>query len=218
MFGVLADRASKAILRSAIGRYERLLERELVGSCASVLDIGCGSASPIRGFSHRIARTVGVDAWQPDLDSSRAAGIHSAYHAIDALQIGAHFTPGSFDAVIALDVIEHLPKPDGFHLLSLMEQIARKKVVIMTPNGFLPQRPEDDNHYQEHLSGWTPAEMRRLGYRVIGLSGWRPLRGEHGRITRRPRLLWEDLSLATTFITEQRPDWAFQILCVKQIT
>jgi len=43
----------------------------------------------------------------------------------------------SFDIVIAMDLIEHLPKSDGYKLLYEMERIARKACMIMTPNGFV---------------------------------------------------------------------------------
>jgi hypothetical protein len=82
----------------------------------------------------------------------------------------------SFDCVVALDLIEHLTKEDGRRLLRAMERIARRKVVIFTPQGFLPQHAVGRNEFQRHLSGWEVDEMRGMGYRVIGISGWKPLK------------------------------------------
>lgn len=47
-----------------VGEYEvfhRTLREALVGTCESVLDVGCGFRSPLGNFSHLIPRTVGVD-------------------------------------------------------------------------------------------------------------------------------------------------------------
>ena len=35
--------------------------------------------------------------------------------------------PKTFDAVIALDLIEHLEKKDGFKLIEMMTKIAKRK-------------------------------------------------------------------------------------------
>jgi hypothetical protein len=64
----------------------------------------------------------------------------------------------------AADLIEHLGKEDGFRLLEHMELIARKVVVIVTPNGFIAQHLTDGNPLQIHRSGWTAHEMKALGY------------------------------------------------------
>lgn len=200
--------------RPLIGRYERLLEQELAG-CASVLDIGCGSCSPLAALARRPSYSVGLDTYAPDLRVSKRSGIHDDYVVMQALDAARAFRPRSFDAVVALDVIEHLPKRDGYRLLTMMEDLARKRVVIMTPNGFLPQSPDDGNPYQEHVSGWSYEEMRRLGFRVAGINGWKPLRGERTRIRWRPAILWESTSRASEVVTIRQPRFAFQLLCVK---
>lgn len=210
--------ASPELSRHLLQQYYFLLEREVVGVCDSLLDVGCGRDSPVRHFSGRLNQVVGVDRHVPYLEESRAAGIHHDYRQADVLEIGREFEPGSFDCVVALDLIEHLPKEDGLRLIGMMERIARKKVIIFTPNGFLEQRAYDDNSLQEHLSGWEPGEMRAMGYRVTGVNGWRTLRGERGLIRRRPEWLWRKVSLASQPLTEPRPERAFQMLCVKDLS
>lgn len=203
--------------RHLLQQYFFLLEREVVGECETLLDVGCGRDSPVRHFSRRLAKVVGVDRHVPYLEESRAAGIHHEYRQADVLEIGGVFEPKSFDCVVALDLIEHLPKEEGLRLIPMMERIARKKVIIFTPNGFLEQRAYDDNSLQEHLSGWEPAEMRAMGYRVTGVNGWRPLRGERGLLRHRPEWIWRKVALATQLVTEPRPERAFQMLCVKNV-
>lgn len=197
---------------SKLPPFEAALD-EAVGDCQTLLDVGCGSGSPIRAFSQRL-HAVGVDAFEKSLEESRQRKIHQEYVKADIRELGQRFSTESFDSVVALDVIEHLPKEDGFRLLEAMEKIARKRVIVFTPNGFLPQGEFESNPWQVHLSGWTASEMRARGYRVIGLRGWRPLRGEYATIRFRPKFLWLFLSSLTQLWTKNHPDQAFQILCV----
>ena len=83
--------------------------------------------------------------------------------------------------MVCLDVIEHFEKPEALALIAGMERWARRKVVLATPNGFLPQRVYDDNPFQEHKCGFSVAELCALGYRVHGTGGPKPLRGRGSR-------------------------------------
>jgi hypothetical protein len=195
----------------------RLLEREVVGSCKTLLDIGCGFDSPVKRFSHRLERTVGVDLFAPYISQSREAKIHTEYHQIDALDVESKFGARSFDCVVAVDLIEHLEKPQGERLLEVMERVARRKVIVFTPNGFVPQEAYDHNPYQAHRSGWDLREMRERGYRMWGVHGWKPLRGERSEPRWKPYRLWATIALWTQPLVERRPQHAFHILCVKDM-
>ena len=198
-------------------QYERLLEREVIPSCRTLLDVGCGAESPIRSFSHRLEHSVGVDRFEAALDESRRQAIHSSYVCVDILELAGRFAPRSFDCVLASDVIEHLEKADGLRLMHSMEAIARRKVIVFTPNGFQPQGAVGGNPYQVHRSGWTVDEMRGYGYRVIGVNGWKPLRTELAAPRWRPRPLWGRVSYLTQPFTTRRPELAFQMLCIKDL-
>jgi len=165
---------------------------------------------------HRLVRSVGADAHVPSILAARAASSHHDYCCIDLNDLGSVFRPKSFDCVVALDVIEHFTKSDANVLLDAMERIARMRVIVMTPNGFLPQAASHDNPFQQHISGWTAGEMRARGYDVIGMNGWRALRGEYAE-PRRPKWLTERLSLATEEWFEARPQHAFHLFCVKNV-
>ena len=126
-----------------------------VGDARTILDVGCGSNSPLRRFRRRYDRTVGVDLFVPALEASAAAGIHDEYRQLDVLRLDEEFEAGSFDAVVALDLVEHLSEEDATRLFGLMEQTASKRVIVHTPNGFIPQDEYDGNPLQVHRSGWT---------------------------------------------------------------
>lgn len=195
--------------------YRKELEKA-VGESKSLLDVGCGKDSPIQYFPKGIY-CVGVDAYKPSIQKSKEKKIHNEYHNIDVLEIGNEFKCRSYDCVIALDLIEHLEKKDGLKLIEMMEKIAREKVVIFTPKGFLPQKEHDNNPWQVHKSGWEVEEMQSKGYEVIGINGWKPLRGECAVPKLWPKFLWIIISDMTQPFVRNKPEKAFQILCVKTI-
>ena len=194
-------------------RYE--LEKS-VGNSKSLLDVGCGSNSPIRGFSNRL-HSVGVDSFAPSIERSRAAGIHAEYRLCDVLDIDKEFEAQSFDCVLSLEVIEHLDADQGYLLLKNMEHIARKRVIVFTPNGFLPQDEYDGNPGQIHKSGWEVDQMEQFGYNVIGINGLKCLRGDRAKICWRPKWFWRIVSDFSQFYVRSHPQKAFQILCVKEL-
>jgi hypothetical protein len=118
--------------------------------------------------------------------------------------------------VLTSDVIEHLSKHDGYELICQMEAIAKKRVVIFTPNGMLGQKPEPDNPFQAHLSGWTVSEMRRLGYKVVGVHGFKWFRVGQAQL-RAPKAVFKRLSILTQDLAKHLPGLAYQILCYKDM-
>lgn len=194
--------------------YHKEIERN-VGNAKSLLDVGCGSDSPIKYFKKKFGFTLGVDGFEPSIKESRQKGIHNEYRCMDLLEIEEKFGANSFDCVLSSDVIEHFPKKNGLKLINQMESIARNRVIIFTPNGFVPQYEHSGNYLQRHQSGWTSEEMINLGYDVIGINGWKPLLNEGALTKYRPHLFWIIISRFTQFLVRNHPKHAFQILCVK---
>jgi hypothetical protein len=203
----------RSIYTRIIPDYSRELEKAVSG-CGTLLDVGCGSDSPVQTFNTKISCS-GVDAFKGSLDISRQKKIHDRYFRMNVVDIGKKFKRDSFDCVTALDLIEHLNKKNGLKLVSMMEKIARRKIIIFTPNGFLKQGSIHNNPYQVHVSGWTPSEMKKLGFRVIGINGWKPLRTEMAAIRYRPWFFWRIISDISQLFVRNRPEKAFQILCIK---
>ncbi|MBU0708379.1 class I SAM-dependent methyltransferase, partial [Patescibacteria group bacterium] len=193
MFRTFLKGVDRAIFGYFYDEFYRILEKEIIGCCDTLLDVGCGTNSPIQRFSGKLGHSVGVDISEL-VEGEGFKKIHDEYKIMNALRIGEMFAEDSFDCVLASDVIEHLFKDDGLKLISLMEKIARKKVIVFTPNGFLSQDLEIGNRYQAHLSGWNVDEMKSEGYRVVGINGWRALRGKKAYVHLWPRLFWERVS------------------------
>ena len=195
----------------------RLALRKALNDCEGVLDVGCGKSMNLRWVG--VKHSTGIDGYAPDLEEARRLKTHDELILGDVQKLDNYFNPGQFDAVMALDVIEHLAKEDGLRLMQAMGKISRRKVIFFTPNGFLHQHRLEKDDLQEHLSGWEPAEMRKYGYDVIGLLGPKKLRGEYHGIKGRPRVFWGIVSLFGHFLwTRNHPEKAAAILCVKDVT
>ena len=121
-------------------------------SPTSLLDVGCGANSPIKRFSSKIPRTVGVDGFLPSIQKSRTLQIHREYIHGELMSSLANIPSKSFDVVIAMDVIEHFEKEQGWIFLGELERIASKRTIVFTPNGFLHQGEYDENPHQLHRS------------------------------------------------------------------
>lgn len=194
-------------------KYDVFIEKEVHGY-KTLLDVGCGTNSPVQSFNKRI-RCVGVDAFQPSIETSKSKKIHDEYHLLNVMDINKQFASEKFDVVTALDLIEHLTKEDGFQLMDKMEAIAKHKIIIYTPNGFVPQGDREKNPWQVHLSGWTPKEFEDRGYKVYGINGIKPLRGEYAKVKYKPAFFWNFISDLTEPFVKNKPEKAFQILAIK---
>lgn len=140
----------------------------------SALDVGSG----IKPQTYvRTAVHICVEAHAPYVARMQAAHAHDSRFVFlvgtwqDVLR---HFPDDSIDTAFALDVIEHLQPEDGFALIRELSRIARYQVVIFTPLGFYPQHYQegemdgwgmDGTKWQEHRSGWTPADILTLDNR-----------------------------------------------------
>ena len=202
------------VYKTIFPSYAVFLRKELT-DCDSVLDIGCGIRSPAAPFRFGVY-SVGVELYLPSLLKCKKAGLYSDLVHSDISQV--EFKSKSFDCVLCSDVIEHLTKKDGLALIKKMEDIAIKKVLIVTPNGYnIKEHLEDDNTLQAHKSGWTVKEFKDMAYEVKGALGLKVLRGEKEKIKFKPWALWLTISDLTQLVTFSHPQYAYHILCVKRL-
>ena len=197
--------------------------KEELKDCESVLDLGCGPDSPLQ-YCTNIKHSVGVEAFQPYLEKIQEKKIHSEY--LDKNIADLDFEDNSFDAVILMEVIEHMEESEGLETLKKLEKWARKKVIVSTPNGFFPQKVVDNNPMQVHLSGWDIPKMKALGFnRFKGLAGLKYLRAEIDHDTMgddlfismkyRPKFFWFIIATLSQVLTYRLPNLAFGLFCVK---
>lgn len=203
----------KALLRNIyfriFPRNSDYIKRHLL-DCNSVLDLGCGKNSLLQHVS--VPNSLGVDVDKHYLEESKRKRTHSQYILADIKRI--EFAENSFDAVLMIDVLEHLSPTDGQQLIHKAQRWAGTKVILSTPNGFLHQVSYDNNPWQIHRSGWTPTQLEELRFKVHGINGWKALRGHRGRPKHEPEILWRIASDITQTLTYFVPTQAFQLLCV----
>ena len=180
----------------------------------SVLDVGCGPNSGLQHIDGRFV-TMGVDIFPPYVKMSKSRSPHDSYIVADAnnLPVGH----ASFDAVLLLDLVEHLHKSEAMELIRNCERIARKLCVIFTLNGLVPQASYDDNPWQEHKCGFTVEELARMGYHIRGYNGWRSLRQPDTPPRPRwwPPYVWQIVINVSQRVVVERPRHAFQLLAWK---
>ena len=189
----------------------------LVG-CESILDLGCGKASPyVRYFHKNYHYATGVDLFFEVCEAAKSTKRYSAIVQSDALSYLRKCSNRQFDVIMALDIIEHLPKPESAELLVEMERVAKKVIVVVTPNGYWPALLAGDG--MAHLCGWFYSEMISRGYIIRGAGGWALLRNRKTSF-----LWWCDLTsvafqilifnISQVFV-KSRPWHAYGITCIK---
>lgn len=209
------------ILGKIFHTLDYCLQREL-SDCKTVLDLGCGPSSPLQHCGN-VKHSVGVEAFRPYLEESRKKNIHNEYleKKIEELD----FSENSFDAVIMIEVLEHLPEELGYKILKKAEKWARKKVIVSSPNGFIKQKEVDNNPLQKHLSGWDYKKMKKLGFRCYGLAGlkilWHEIESDTmeasqlERIRFRPKFFWLIIAALSQIIIFYLPIFSFGLFSVK---
>jgi len=157
------------------------------GEAQSWLDLGSNDGRTHRGLDR--SRTTAIELFEPSVEKLRQQGFAQVRRADirdvtrDYASRGVHF-----ERVTAFDVIEHIPKEDGYRVLADMESIASRQIVIMMPietpelaetqqfkdfrEWGLSQHPDAQRELHDHRSQWSPADLRALGYEVAVMQGF----------------------------------------------
>jgi len=126
------------------------------------------------------------------------------------------FETDFFDVTIALDLIEHLPKDQGYLMLYELDRITKLTSIIFTPNGFVWQPPFEDNPFMAHLSGWDSRDFRLLGWnKVLGLVGPKKIFGPYGMPKVKINFTFNLMQLILLPIIFRLPSFSFAILALK---
>lgn len=132
---------------------------------AVVLDLGCGPGTITAGLARRAGRVVGVDVSAEMVDRARG---HAAELGVDnaRFETGSAYdlrwADGSFDAVHAHQVLQHLADPVG---------ALREALRVLVPGGLLAVRDAD---YETMVHAPTEPEIerwRRLYLQVTAVNG-----------------------------------------------
>jgi len=198
--------------------YCEWLKRDLA-DCESILELGCGDHSPILYIGYG-RKTDAVDIFQPYVDKHNKAGDYHMCWQADILEMDL---PGGlhkgYDAVVMFDVLEHLPrgKVEQMNLFKRMEQCAKKKAIIFTPNGFVENDEIDDDPWQKHLSAWWPEDYIKRGYEVVGATGLHWLFGKASLPKYRPHSACAIIGMVTKTLVYHKPKLALHSYAVKEL-
>lgn len=118
--------------------------------CKTVLDVG-GAGSLLAPLLRELGMDVTVVDNHPDIDFTQRCGFKTIVSQFD----GTRFAPNSFDAVVAISVIEHVP--DDHIFFSDMLYVARKCVFLSTD---LSKTGEVFSEH--HLRTYTPEALWTL--------------------------------------------------------
>jgi SAM-dependent methyltransferase len=159
-----------------------------------ILDLGCGTGWK----AHCLERTNGNWSVAFDYDARLLGEARERFSLARLVQGDARelpFPSGAFDWVLAIEVIEHLRRPDAF--LAEIARVLRPggRLLLSTPNRmqyFRPWRPGmfyrglrgrmvlEPSHVREfdarELAGLLPRELRATQWRFVGTLCGRPVR------------------------------------------
>lgn len=123
------------------------------------MDCGCGIGRWAY-LLHRTHSVVGFDLYRPYLLEAKK------YEEVAlATATALPFRKDAFETGLAIELIEHLPKQDGFRFLEELKTVISNRVILTTPKTFIPISFGGD-HPETHRSLWKKEEI--LGVLVAG--------------------------------------------------
>lgn len=168
------------------------LLKKLCGTPRSVLDVGCGDGELMSVIADKNWKITGIDIYADSVKKAKKRGIYQEVIKGDLNKVCEKLISEKkkYDLVFSSQVIEHITKKEGEKMLDLFEKLARKRIYVGTPRGFMNQ-PEiflKGNPYQVHKSGWSIEDFTKRGYKVRGV-GFYPSWSENGLARSKNRLV-----------------------------
>lgn len=137
----------------------------------SLLSLCCGIGLELASL--RTTDITAVDLYQPYLDVINKYYGHVKTVCENAAEYVSNQPSRSVDVISLIDAIEHMTKKDGLKCLKNSKRVAKKSVLVFTPEGFVKNTPHDawnisgGDEFQEHISGWEIKELESLGFELI---------------------------------------------------
>jgi SAM-dependent methyltransferase len=135
-----------------LGRWAALVE-------SNYWEAGLAAAPAVDGF----------DAFEPNVEHCRRRGTYRRVWR----QTLPSALEGTWDTVLAIELVEHVAAEHVEEVLDALERAARRRIVVSTPNSLLlrpgAETPVGFNPYEAHLGHAPRALFERRGYRVRGV-------------------------------------------------
>jgi 2-polyprenyl-3-methyl-5-hydroxy-6-metoxy-1,4-benzoquinol methylase len=177
--------------------YHWIVRRAIGNNVKTVLDLGCGDGEFMKGISEVEGWNItGVELFESSIKKAKKKSLYSEIIRGDVSKLPKNVVSKKYDVVFASQVLEHLKKSEGKKAIKIWQCLAKKRLVITTPVGFIEFSPIEDrakmqsltNPLQKHLSGWTPKELESLGFVVRG-QGLKLVYGPGGIARKFPSLM-----------------------------
>jgi SAM-dependent methyltransferase len=132
-----------------------LLERLGFKPPARVLDVGCGWGTTLEALERRGYQTAGVDISRRTLEK-----LDRRERLLYTADLSRELPPeaSGFDAVLALDVIEHID--DDGNAVTKLKQLARPSGVVIVSVPALPEFFTEFDEIQGHRRRYLPGTLR----------------------------------------------------------
>lgn len=158
------------------------LLRVSIGDPKTILDLGCGDGSLIEFLSGgKKWKITGIDIYKKVIEAARKRNIYYKLIQGDLLKTLKDNPGNKYDVIFFSQVIEHVTRSNGEKILDEIEKLAKKRIIVGTPRGFMEQPHEflDGNPNQVHKSGWSIEDFTSRGYKVYGV-GFLPIWSHDG--------------------------------------
>ena len=124
-----------------------------VGNGKTAIDIGCGPGYFSKELTNKNWRTTSIDTDPENIKIAKNYAHET--HLGDALDILSNLSESQYDLVLCLELIEHMPKPQGEKLLMRIIRLLKPhgKLIISTPNKFSLEGL-GGYYWGEKIRGW----------------------------------------------------------------
>jgi 2-polyprenyl-3-methyl-5-hydroxy-6-metoxy-1,4-benzoquinol methylase len=142
----------------------------------TVLDVGCGlgrwgtliHTNYWEAKLEHPPEVDGFDGFAPNVEYCRS---HGAYRRVWQHMLPARLE-GEWDTVLAVEIVEHIPQSEVSAVIDELERVARRRIIISTPNSPLFRggldTPVGFNPLEAHVSYVSADFLRERGYAIRG--------------------------------------------------
>jgi len=154
--------------------YLWIFDRVMGSNINTVLDLGCGEGNTMHDVSLGGSWEItGIDLHKKSVEQARQSGIYKKVILGDVIKESEKLVKKGqkYDLVFCSQVVEHIEEHEGQKLLGLAEELAKKNIVVTTPNGYVDQHERfiKQNPFHEHKSGWETEDFTKRDYKVYGM-------------------------------------------------